>query len=93
MSNQDPFIGQNAVNLGLTDDQLRALRRQQQEAAAQQCPADDNAASSLTEYTPHRLRLRCLGMALLVPDGAAPPPLAEVIERAIAYWHFISKGE
>jgi hypothetical protein len=24
-----------------------------------------------------------------VPDGMAPPPLAEVIERARAYWRFV----
>lgn len=38
-------------------------------------------------------RLRCLELAHERPDGASPPQLAEVIERARSYWAFIQKGE
>lgn len=41
------------------------------------------------DWQPAQMRMQCLHMALTVPDGAAPPPLAEVIERAEAYWSFV----
>jgi hypothetical protein len=48
---------------------------------------------AVPDYTLHHLRLQCLSMALAAPDGAPPPPLIVVIERAQAYWRFISGGD
>jgi hypothetical protein len=44
------------------------------------------------DYQPYHLRMECINMALRVPDGAPPPPLAEVMERAAAYWAFMQDG-
>lgn len=51
------------------------------EAAIQVAPAADPA--------PSYIRLRCIELALAAPDGASPPPLDQVMERARAYWQFI----
>lgn len=45
------------------------------------------------EYGGANLRLRCLELAQRSPDGASPPPVEKVIERAVAYWRFLLKGE
>jgi hypothetical protein len=43
------------------------------------------------DYELCHMRMHCLQLALTAPDGAPPPPLAEVIERARAYWAFVVK--
>lgn len=40
-------------------------------------------------YGGANLRLQCLSMASYAPDGAAAPPIAEVMARAEAYWRFV----
>jgi hypothetical protein len=55
-------------------------------------PADWPATAQVgyvPDYTLHHLRLQCLHAALAAPDGAAPPPLAEVLARAERYWQFV----
>lgn len=39
------------------------------------------------------MRLEILSMARAAPDGAAAPPIKDVIERARAYWRFVQTGE
>jgi hypothetical protein len=59
-------------------------------------PATAQVAGQLhyvPDYTLHHLRLQCLHAALATPDGAAPPPLPEVLARAERYWRFVSGGE
>jgi len=65
-------------------------------AEAQADTTDNNALAQqqrARDYERMSMRLNCLSMALVVPDGAQPPPLAEVIERARTYWRFVETGE
>lgn len=61
---------------------------------AQQCANEQGppqgALYSMPDYTLQHLRLSCLQMALAAPDGAPPPPLSEVLDRAQAYWRFVN---
>lgn len=85
---RDPFQHATAPETEyLADDAV-----QQAANAAMQQQVGAVSSGPLTyvpDYGRLQMRMQCLSMAMGFPDGAMPPPLDVVIERATAYWAFV----